>query len=191
MDIKEEVEGEIMTVEQMRERDILHIAGVEARQKMAFWRLYLDPTSPTLMNAKQSAISAGFPEDQANAVTQYKWFKRGTMKDRLLEVAEKTLEDMLTLPRTTVKIVKGEEVLVDDPAMVKIIQDTAKYIASTLGKKDYSQRNELTGKKGGAIETVAVKIDDKEFDNILERYAAKRSAKRTTEEGCIEESISK
>jgi len=180
---------EIMTVEQMREADILHIAGVEARLKMAFWRLYLDPTSPTLMNAAASARAAGFPEEQANAVTQYKWFRRGTLKDRLLETAEKTLEDMLSLPKATIKIVKGEEVLVDDPAMVKIIQDTAKFITSTLGKRDYSQRNELTGKKGGAIETVAVKIDDNEFDKILDRYAAKRSAKRTTEEGCIEKGI--
>lgn len=189
MEDKPEIEAEIMTVEQMREKDILHIAGVEAKQKMAFWRLYLDPTSPTLMKAPASARAAGFTEEQARAITSYKWFKRGVLKDKLMETAEKTLEEMLKLPRATVKIVKGEEVLVDDPAMVKIIQDTAKFIASTLGKKDYSQRNELTGKKGGAIETVAVKIDDKEFDNILENYAAKRSAKRTTEDRCIEEGV--
>ena len=159
-----------------REEDIMKIAGVEGQLKAAFWRWYLNPLSPSLLNATQSALNAGFPESQAKCVSQYKWFKRSELKANMLEVSEKTLQDMLTLDTTTTKITKdGVSITSEDAALIKIKQDTAKYVTSTLGKKDYSPRTELTGKGGGSIKTQHVAIEDKEFNDILDLYANKRN----------------
>jgi hypothetical protein len=174
---------------QKREETIWKIAGVETRLKVAFWGWYLDPTSPTLMNAKQSALRAGFPEEQANAITLYKWFRSATLKEEVYSSAEKVLQEMLDLSPYSIKLAKDGSVFeAIDPALIKIKQDTAKFIASTLGKKDYSQRNELTGRGGGAIETKKVPVTDEEFEDIINAYA-KRSDKRQSESRDTEEDI--
>lgn len=178
------------TVEELREEDIMKMAGPSYEQEMAFWGWYLDPTSPTLMNATQSALKAGFPEDKARVVSQYQWFKRGTLKAEVFSSAENVLKNMLELNTTNVKIDKdGNEIVNQDPALIKIKQDTAKFIASTLGKRDYSARTEISGKDGGAIETKVVKIDDKEFENILNAYAKNRSDKQSRKDSNTEEGI--
>lgn len=173
-----------------REETIWKIAGVETRLKAAFWGWYLDPTSPTLMKAKESALKAGFLEEQASKVTQMKWFKSATLKEKVYSTAEKVLEEMLELSPYSTKIAKdGSAFESIDPAIIKIKQDTAKYITSTLGKKDYSLRNELTGKGGGAIETKKVEVSDDEFENILEAYAKRKNAKRSDEDSSTKENI--
>lgn len=178
-----------LTLEEQREADIMKMAGIETRLKVAFWGWYLNPTSPTLMNAYQSALRAGFPEEQAASVTQYKWFKRSQLKDEIFSTAEDVLGEMLKLSTITTKILKdGTEVTTQDPALIKIKQDTAKFIASTLGKKDYSQRSELSGKNGGPIETKKSAISDEEVENILNAYVSKRANKRG-EDSSPEESI--
>lgn len=82
----------------------------------------------------------------------------GWKRDRKLMLAEVVIEDMLTMPTERIKIELGDEdedgikkekqVLIADPALVKIKQDTAKFVAETLGKDHYAKRNELTGKDG-------------------------------------------
>lgn len=185
------MEGQVIkTIEQEREEDIMRMVNTDYKLEMAFWGWYLDPTSPTLMNATQSAIKAGFPADKAHAVTQYQWFKRGTLKAEVFSSAENVLKEMLNMSVLTTKVLKdGTEVTTQDPALIKIKQDTAKFIASTLGKRDYSQRSEVTGKDGGAIETKVVKIDDNEFENIVNAYATNKRDKQSRKDSNTEEDI--
>ena len=85
-------------------------------------------------------------------------------RDRKLMLAENVLIEMLEMP-TLVEDVKalglvmkkrnGEVESVDmakvvrtEPSLVRIKQDTAKFIAETLGKERYSKRSELTGEGG-------------------------------------------
>lgn len=182
-----------MTEEEAKQKrsDTIHkIIGVDTELKAAFWGWYLDPTSPTLMNATQSALRAGFPEEQAKVVTQMKWFKSATLKAEVYSTAENVLQEMLNLSPYSTKMGKdGELFETIDPAIIKIKQDTAKFIASTLGKKDYSQRNELTGKGGGAIETKKVEVSDDEFEDILNAYAKRKNSKQRDEDSSTEENI--
>ena len=84
---------------------------------------------------------------------------------------------------------RANEIVNQDPALIKIKQDTAKFIASTLGKRDYSARTEISGKDGNPIETKVVKIDDKEFENILNAYAKNRSDKQSRKDSNTKEDI--
>lgn len=187
------LEGEIVTtktVEERREEDIMKMVGPDYKQEMAFWGWYLDPTSPTLMDPKESALKAGFSEEKARVIREYQWFKRGTLKTEVFNSAEGVLKEMLNLSTVGTKTLKdGSTVTIEDSALIKIKQDTAKFIASTLGKRDYSQRTEISGKDGGAIETKVVKIDDREFENILNAYAERRTKKQPAKDSNIEKNI--
>lgn len=80
-----------------------------------------------------------------NLATMIEIWKR----DRLLMKSENVLADMIDMPVLIEKSLSNDEVVVrTDPQLVRIKQDTAKFIAETLGKKDYSKRNELTGLDG-------------------------------------------
>lgn len=170
--------------------DIEKISIVNTEMRAAFWSWFSDPTSPTLGKAKQSALKAGFSEEQAKHVESYNWFKNSEKKAKMFEAAEEVLQDMLAIPIESTKFTKdGEPYVAIDPAIVKIKQDTAKYLTSTLGKKEYSQRTELSGKKGGPIETKNVDIDDEKFDAIINAYAKKHST-NTRKDSDTEEGIS-
>ena len=147
-------------------------------QKKLFWDLYLNPSSATFGNATQSAIYSGWTETDADKVSQQGWFKNGIRREALKDKAEEELRKCLDLPSTITKVVKGETYIVDEPAMIKIRQDTAKYITSTLLKKHYSTRTENTGANGGAIKH-DVQISDEEFESIINAYAP--TTKRTKE----------
>jgi hypothetical protein len=168
-----------------READILKMAGVDSRMRATFWRFYTNPTSPTFGNAAGSAREAGFTDAEANATSQYKWFKRGTFKEAVMDKAEDYLDKVFAIPDTTTKVIKGEEITSTDPAIIKIKQDTAKYITTTLGKKDYSPRTEISGKNGGPIETKSTPISDEEFENIINAYGQRR-----TKDSDIKENLS-
>ena len=214
---------------------------LDPRQKKC-WEGYVNPTSPTFANAKQSAIAAGYEEEYANQITVAEWFVGKVRRMNLLGKAENVLEEMLDMPVTvldhdagsksnfdfdgaeplyemaknaarnagkvsvsflqrTLTIgysrasrlmdlleehqvvgaasgsrprevldedqeipyepetsesddgVEKEVYVVTEPALVKIKQDTAKFVAERLGKGDgYSTRTEVTGADGGAIE---------------------------------------
>lgn len=108
-------------------------------------------------NLKEIAQHREIPE-----VTIYTWHSKnyigladkieGWKRDRKLNMAEVVLEDMLSMPVQIMKSFKdseeGDEYLVTDPGLVRIKQDTAKFVAETLGKKNYAKRNELTGAEG-------------------------------------------
>jgi hypothetical protein len=125
---------------------------MDPRQKLC-WDLYINPKSKTFGNAYQSAMKAGYEEATAAQITCIEWFKDKCRRLNLLNKAEKVLEECLEMPICTTEF-QGygegkEEVVVTNPALVKIKQDTAKFIASTQGKDEgYSTRSELTGKDG-------------------------------------------
>lgn len=143
-------------------------------QKKLFWDLFLNPESETFGNASGSALKAGWTDSGAKVVTQQRWFKSNLRRVEMKDTAEVVLQEMLALPKTRVRIIKGQEVVEEDPALVKIKQDTAKYITSTLSKKHYSTRVENTGKDGGAQEH-KVDISDEVFNNIVNAYGKRKS----------------
>jgi len=95
----------------------------------------------------------------------------GWRRDRKLNLAEGVIEDMLTMPVTVLewqgKGDDAEQVVVTSPALVKVKQDTAKFVGETLGRNNYSKRTEtdLTS-KGEALQPLLVKfLDDKSDSN--------------------------
>lgn len=100
-----------------------------------FLAFYLDPKSPTYANAKQSAIRSGYTEVYANSITVLMpiWLSEAIgRKERMLVKAEEVLERSL-----------------NDKKTPGLAQNTAKFLAETLGKKEgYSKRTEHTGKDG-------------------------------------------
>lgn len=105
-------------------------------------------------------MRAGYTKKTANRITLQPWFIGKVRRLKLLDKAEKVLDEMLDLP---VQVIKDddddpdESYLVTEPALVKIKQDTAKFIAERQGKdQGYSTRTEQTGKNGGAIQHAVI-----------------------------------
>lgn len=120
----------------------------DPRQKLC-WDLYIDPTSDTFGNALQSAVKAGYVYDTAKNITTERWFRLRINRLQMLDDAEKVLKEMVTMKTKNSKIVGTKFVEMEDSQLVKIKQDTAKFLAERLGKDDgYSGRNEVTGKNG-------------------------------------------
>lgn len=120
-------------------------------QQSDFAAYYLNPDSPTYSNATQSALKAGYTQEYADNITSLMplWLSELMgKKKRLVSKAEKVLE--LTLDQT------------ED---LKLSQDTAKFIAKTLGKSDYSERNEVTGANGEALTPLLVRFLDNDKPN--------------------------
>ena len=117
------------------------------------WKLYTDPTSPTFGLISKSAILAGFSEPYSNDVGTTPWFKVRVMEMGMLDKALTGLDEMLALPTLVEKVVgKGDNaelVVVTDPQLVKIKQDTQKFVVSRRGKDSgWAERNEVTGANG-------------------------------------------
>lgn len=147
---------------------------LDPRQKLC-WELYVNPTSETFGNGLQSAIKAGYSESHANTITTEEWFQGKVRRVGMLSKAEKVLDEMLDMPVEVMKLEKdseGEygEVVRTEPALIKIKQDTAKFIAERVGKEHYSNRTEMTGKDGEQLiptpilENVLSNESDKESD---------------------------
>jgi hypothetical protein len=130
---------------------------MDPRQQL-FWELYATPGGETFGNAYQSALQAGYEEVYAVQITGAPWFKEKQRRLNLLSKAEEVLQETLNVD-CHVPVVgmfgvvrdkeTGEVVRKVDTQILKIKQDSAKFIASTQGKdKGYSTRSELTGKDG-------------------------------------------
>lgn len=136
----------------------------DPRQKMC-WELYINPKSKTFGNAKQSAIQAGYSPKSAGLVTQENWFISKYKRFDRVSKAEKVLDDILEMSIKNTKVVgSGDSVdyiEVDDPQLLRIKQDTAKFYLERLKKRFYSTRTEVSGKNGEAIE-FNITEDDRE-----------------------------
>jgi hypothetical protein len=89
----------------------------------------------------------------------YKDFRKNLIswkKERLVKLSEKVSNDILQMPAIDDKGNVATDVL-------RIKQKESEFIRETLGKDDYSKRNEVTGKDGkDLINTVLVEFLDKQ-----------------------------
>jgi hypothetical protein len=103
------------------------------------WDLYVESITKGEANAYKAAIKAGYSKDHSRNITLQGWFKARLQKlkrKEMLSKAERNLDKILDLP-------------LEDKA--NIVLDASKYITKTLGKEEYSDRSELTGKDGKDI----------------------------------------
>jgi hypothetical protein len=127
----------------------------DPRQKLC-WDLYINPKSKTFSNGYQSALKAGYEENTAACITTYDWFKEKLRKCVLVDTAEKNLREFLEIDVIEPVVTKlgiitdkeGNVVKRRNVNIMKVKADMTKFALSTLGKDDYSTRNELTGKAG-------------------------------------------
>lgn len=153
--------------------DINQILNNNPKEKL-FWDLYLNPeNSEYFGNATRCALEAGWTDSGAKTVSQQRWFKSGLRRLDMAEKAEEVLEEMLTLPKNKIKVVDGVETAVEDVGLIKIRQDTAKHVTSTLLRKTYSTKVETEMKHSGKID-VNNSISDEEFDKILNAYGKRK-----------------
>lgn len=109
---------------------------------MKFLSLYNDPNSETFCNARGSALKAGYSESYASNLTHLSpdWMTTDARHKLMLQRAEANLTKLQNLQFEDVK---------HNPQLVKIWQDTSKYVSERLGKDEgWSNRTELTGKGG-------------------------------------------
>lgn len=143
---------------------------LDPRQNLC-WSYYTDPSSKeTFGNAYRSALKAGFEEGTAKQITVSTWFMEKTRRMNLLSKAEKVLEETLVMPHEIPVIERvyskkrgelhriakdpktGEILKTIDTGILKVKQDSAKFVAETQGKNDgYSKRSEVTGKDGDPL----------------------------------------
>lgn len=91
-------------------------------------------------------------------ITIYTWSSRNYLdfynkvenwkRDYKLKLANENIVEFLKMTDRNVKQVGEELIEFKDPALTRIKADMSKFVAETLGKDDYSKRNELTGKDG-------------------------------------------
>lgn len=144
---------------------------LEPRQ-IAFLKNYLDPKSDTFSNALQSGIKAGFSEEYSSNITSLMpdWLSENIGRTQMLKKAEKNLEEMLDMPIQTLEWQgrgeDAEQVVITDVGLVRIKQDTSKFVVSRLNKEKWSERSELTGKDGGEIKINIVNYGDSTTDKL-------------------------
>lgn len=107
-------------------------------QRLLFKEYYCHPESETFGNALGSAVRAGYSESYANSITgqSNEWFSEIIRDHEMIHLAEKVLHESMAADT------RG------DSALTKIKQDSAKFVASRLGKKKWSDRTEVTGAEG-------------------------------------------
>lgn len=129
----------------------------DPRQKLC-WELYANPKSETFGNGLQSAIKAGYTEGTANQITTEDWFIERLRRMNMLSKAEKVLEYTLDMD----DFEETEKGLKRNPAITKIKQDSAKFVAERVGKEHYSTRVENTGANGEPFSVTVVNFSKKE-----------------------------
>lgn len=144
--------------------------GLDPRQRIC-WENYINPTSPTFADAKNSAIAAGYTASHAVDIKKLSWFRRSERRVRLHDKGETVLEEMLDMPVTIREVdMSGgilREYVVTEPALIRIKQDTAKFVVERLDKENWSTRQEMSGPDGGPIVQRVEKIDS---DKLIDEY---------------------
>ena len=112
-----------------------------------FTQFFLVPTSPTFMNARGSAIRAGYSEHYADSITvqRPKWYIEITesadfRRAQMLDIAERNLLTSVAMES-------------DDRDDRKIKHDATKFVTERLGRDKYSTRQEITGADGRRLFT--------------------------------------
>ena len=111
----------------------------DPRQSL-FLANYLDPKSPTWSNAYQSALSAGYEDEYAKAITAKMptWLAEKVNDTYLINKAESNLREF------------------SEDSEPRIKADITKFVAERLNKAKYAQRQEQTGPSGEPVEVKIV-----------------------------------
>ncbi len=120
--------------------------GPDPRQSL-FLSYYLDPQSDTFSNALQSGIKAGYTEEYSKTLMSQlpDWLSESIKDNELLALAEKRLRQILGFEPVDV------EGKIDNSLMANQMKAIT-LVAKGIGKAKYSERSEITGAGGKAIE---------------------------------------
>lgn len=165
-------------------------------RQLTCWDAYINPKSETFGNATQSAIKAGYEPDYADQITTIDWFKGRLRRLNMLSKAEKVLDQTLDMEHEVPLIDKmsigknqvihrqvmdqrtKKPVIAIDTGILKIKQDTAKFVSERLGKDEgYSTRNELTG--NGGKDLIPDKQSKEKADDALNSFLDGQDTKNT------------
>lgn len=120
-------------------------------QQELFLSSYINSESDTFSNAFRSALLAGYSESYAENITHLmpEWLSEYIGKDDMLKKAERNLSEVQDI---SIRNEKGEldAQLIDKRTKVDI------FIAKTLGKAKYSERQEVTGANGEQLQGIII-----------------------------------
>ena len=112
------------------------------------WEHYLKSWKAGVPNARQAALAAGYSENSAINVTNFKWFrerKNKLRRSKMMDNAERNIARILNMGLTKMKKQEDgttEEVFDADKA--RIVADMSKLIVTTLGKDlGYTARTDV------------------------------------------------
>lgn len=129
---------------------------VDPRQ-IDFLKYYLDPKEKdTFSNAVRAGMKAGYTKEYSENILSL-------MPDWLSESIEKRKRILYKAEARGEKLIDSED--------ERVAADMVKHFTKTLGKEHYSERTEMTGKDGEALNKP---IDPQEFNTILSQYAIRR-----------------
>ncbi len=120
-------------------------------QQLEFIKNYMNNGSETFGNALQSAIKAGYSDKYARQIVSrdLDWMLEIVRHNSMLMKAEEVLDDMLNMEVVNRRLTSsGDEIVMTDPSLVRNKADVAKFVASRIGKKTWSERKELTAADG-------------------------------------------
>ena len=130
-------------------------------QQEEFLISYTNPNSGTFGNALQSALKVGYSQEYAESITHQMpdWLSENLGNNKRLKKAERVLDKTLEYEPV------NEEGKIDT-RLLRVQTDTAKFIASTVGKAIYSTRKELTGEGGKPLFDNLKQVPDEELADI-------------------------
>lgn len=131
------------------------VLGLLNVQQKLCWTKYTDPKSDTFGNAYQSALAAKYADGYASSITTQDWFKNRLMRTNLVNKAERVLNKTLDIETIDEK---GKE----DAALLRVQNDSAKFVLKTLAKDEgYNERTEITGANGQPIVFMPMELMEK------------------------------
>jgi phage terminase small subunit len=132
-------------------------------REQIMWDIYVGKLANGIENAYESAIEAGYSEDHSRNITLQGWFKERKNKLRrkdMLSKAERNLDKVLDFDMLT------EEGKVNTP-VATLVTSVSTTVVKTLGKEEYSERIEQTGKDGKDLIPEALSQEEKDKLAIL------------------------
>jgi len=116
---------------------------IDLRSDVA-WSLYIDSRSDTFNNAYASAVKAGYTPATAKRITAETWWQRNVeMLKEMLPKAEDVLLEDLDLDTEEPMLINQEIQYKVNPNLRRIRSETAKFIASTVGRAKYHTKVEV------------------------------------------------
>lgn len=117
-------------------------------REQVMWDIYVTKLANGIENAYESAKEAGYEDATARQITIRSWFierKDKLRRKDMLSKAERNLNKVLDFDMI------NDEGKVNTP-VATLVTNVSTTIVKTLGKEEYSDRTELTGKGGEQIQ---------------------------------------